>query len=217
MKVEVVPGRYVPPKRPIPDESQHGEYVFLERWFKVNAPVHKFVVDVGALGRMYSNSWGLLKAGWKGLLIDADPGRMGAIKMEFSRLDVEIVNVGVGDADAEMDLHLHNALGHNSFLADWYPDTATDKTVKVKVRPLADILREWNVPLDFDLLSVDTEGMDEVIMKALFATSEYRPGVVVTECTSYREPDELFGAAGYEFVRRTGNPAYGNLIYARKR
>jgi len=215
MKVLPHPGRYVPPKLPVPDASQFGEYGILDKWFALHVPAHRFLVDVGALGRLYSNSWGFLKNGWKGVLFEADPARIDVIKAEFAGLDAEVVHVGVGAADAEMDFHVHSALGHGSFIADWYPATATAETVKVKVRPLADLLRERGVPLDFDLLSVDTEGMDEIVVKALFAGSDYRPSVVVTECTSYADPDGLFRSMGYAFVTKTGNQQYGNLIYAR--
>lgn len=195
-------------------ESQFGEQEVLEGLFRRFPPTNKFLVDVGALGRMYSNTWGFLSAGWKGILIDADPDRTEVIRKEFAGLDAEVIQVGVSDATGELEFHLHSAIGHNSFLKDWYPQTKSGKSVSVRVRPLADILRERHVSCDFDLLSVDTEGMDERIMKALLS-SEYRPRVIVTECTSYSNANDLFGSHGYSFYRMTGNPQYGNLIYVK--
>jgi len=196
--------------------SQFGEHELLTELFKRFPPQNKFLVDVGALGKQFSNTWELLSQGWKGIVIDADPYRIETIRQDFAGLNAEVVHVGVSDSEGELDFHLHSAIGHNSFLSDWYPATATDQSVKVKTRPLADILKERNVQRDFDLLSVDTEGFDERIMKALLSGSEYRPRVVITECTSYADAAKLFGDNGYSFYRMTGNPQYGNLIYVRK-
>lgn len=195
--------------------SQHGEQPIILRYFQEHVPTHSILVDVGALGRQLSNSWALLIRGWKGILIDADPARFETIKLEFSQQNAEVICVGVGDCECEMDFHLHSVLGHNSFLPDWYPQSATGKAIKVKVRPLADILSERQIPFNFDFLTIDTEGMDERIMKKFFADSEYRPRMVVTECTSYANAEELFGKYGYRLLTKTGNPVYGNLIYVR--
>lgn len=195
--------------------SQFGEYEVLEALFRKILPTNKFLVDVGCLGKMFSNTWDFLANGWKGIVIDADPQRMEVIQQDFAGLNAEIINVGVSDCEGELDFHLHSAIGHNSFLKDWYPATDTGQSVKVRVMPLVDILKERNVPHDFDLLSVDTEGMDEKIMTA-FLKSEYRPRVVVTECTSYTDAMGLFGSCGYMYHTKTGNPEYGNLVFVRK-
>lgn len=205
---------YIPASNEL-NHSQHGEQPIILQYFQEHVPTHKILVDVGALGRMFSNSWALLTRGWHGILIDADPASYEVIKFEFSQQDVEVICVGVGDCECEMDFHLHSATGHNSFLPDWYPQTSMGQAIKQKVRPLADILAERKIPFDFDFLTIDTEGMDERIMRKFFAESEYRPHLVVTECTSYANPNQLFGEYGYRFLTKTGNPEYGNLIYAR--
>lgn len=195
--------------------SQHGEQPIVFQYFREHPPVHKIVVDVGAMGRQLSNSMALLVYGWRGILIDADPARFDTIKAEFPQQGVEVICVGVGDCEGEMDFHLHSVLGHNSFLPDWLPMTGTGKSIKQKVRPLADILAERKIPFDFDFLTIDTEGMDERIMKKLFADSEYRPQMIVTECNSYANADEFFGQYGYRFFNQTGGLKDGNLIYVR--
>lgn len=198
------------------DVSQHGEQpILLDYFYRRSKPVHKILVDVGAFGKQFSNTWALLcREGWRGVLIEADPERFEIVKKDFATKKVVILNVAAGWEDKEIDFHLHSELGHNSFIENWYPQDDTGKTIKIRTRPLADILKENGIPWDFDLLSVDTEGFDEVIMMKLFQ-SEYRPRVIVTECTSYANADGLFGDAGYKFLTKTGNPEYGNYIYIR--
>lgn len=197
--------------------SQHGEYEIIVELFKEIGMTNKYLVDVGALGKFLSNTWDLLsQGGWKGLLIDADLSRRDIIRHEFEGMDVEVVGVGVSDFVGEMDFYLHNIIGHNSFVKGWYASTETGASIKVMVRPLADILTEKSVPFDFDFLSIDTEGMDERIIKKLFSSSEYRPRVIVTECTPYSGHGPLFGEYGYSLYRKVGNKEYGNLIYVKR-
>lgn len=197
------------------DYSQHGEQSVILGYFQRNPPVHKMLVDVGAFGIEMSNSFALLSMDWKGLLIEADTLRFNIIKSEFAGKNVEVMNIGVSDCEDKLSFYHHSELGHNSFLSDWYPPDKTGLFVPVKVRPLADILVEKKVPLDFDMLSVDTEGLDYKIVSKLLKDSMYRPKMIVTESTSYADADGLFVPFGYKYVTKTGNPQYGNFIYVR--
>jgi FkbM family methyltransferase len=197
------------------DYSQHGEQSVILGYFQRNPPVHKFLVDVGAFGIPMSNSFALLSLEWKGLLIEADPLRFKAMQSDFAGKSVEMLQVGVSDCEDIISFHLHSELGHNSFLSDWYPPDKTGLFMPVKVRPLADILTERKIPFDFDMLSVDTEGLDYRIVSKLLKDSQYRPRMIVTESTSYTDADGLFIPYGYRYLTKTGNPQYGNFIYVR--
>lgn len=194
----------------------------LKELFSKFQPKHKFLVDIGAYGASISNTFGLLSAGWKGILIEANPDRYPIIKQEFAGKNVEVLQLGISDCEGELDYHLHTEPLHNSFNADWYPPTKTGKSIKVKTRPIANILWERNVPFDFDLLAIDTEGLDKKILSAMFLGSDYRPRVIITERTSYsampavRTPADLFFAEhGYRFYWESDNSAFGDLIYVK--
>lgn len=196
------------------DTSQFGEGLVIASFFKAAPTRQRTFVDVGAFGQFLSNTYPLLEQGWNGIFIEANPDRVEAMKIELQGKGGVIMSFGAADKVCAMEYHLHAEPTHNSFLADWYPVDATGKSIIVPVRPLATLLEMANVPLDFELLSIDTEGMDELIMRCLFETSRYRPQLIITEGQSYKDHAALFGAAGYQFICKTsaGNE-YGNLFY----
>jgi len=199
---------------PRTDFSQHGEQRVIFSYFNEVEPLHKILVDVGAFGRDMSNTYTLLKDhGWRGLLVEANPDRAEVVKREFDGLQVDILNVAVGECEKLLPLYLHSELGHDSLLQDWYPQDLTDASVVVRVLPLHKILSSHEIPYNFDLLSVDTEGYDEKILTTMFVSSPYRPRMIVTECTSYQDPVNLFSDYGYRLLAKTGNPEYGNFIF----
>lgn len=92
-------------------------------------------------------------------------------------------------------------------------------------RTLPDVLKQEGIPADFDLLSVDTEGLDYRIIKNLFEESNYRPRVIVAErerplLEHYQfevarqeetiEDGGIFGRFGYTQIFET----HGNKIFS---
>lgn len=199
----------------IEDTSQHGEKEIIYNFFKDNIPKYKIVVDVGAYGKDMSNSWPLLADGWSGLLIEANPDRCKIIKKEFTGLNYKLFNNGVGPVAGTLPFYLHSVPGHNSFLKDWYPQTLTNKIKNVAVKTLSSFLIDNDIPLDFDFLTIDTEGLDRAIMEDLFLNSSFRPSLIVTECTSYIDDMQIFIDAGYKLLAFTGEKDFGNYIFSK--
>jgi FkbM family methyltransferase len=197
--------------------SQFGEDVILKAYFEAYGPPrHKKLVDVGAYQKEFSNTWSLLNDGWSGVLIDATPMNAAALISDFADFDVTIVIMGVSDESSLVPLHVHEHSGHNSLLESWFPENKTGKTLTIMVRPLADILLELDVSYDFDVLSIDTEGMDERIMTSFLRGGLFRPSVIVTENMSYSDAEALYSEVGYACMGATGpsdNP-YGNLFFS---
>jgi FkbM family methyltransferase len=200
---------------PAKDVSQHGTQELIFKWLADHPPKHRQLVDVGAWGKQMSNSYALLELGWKGLLIDANPKRIPELQRDFAGLDVEIISAGIGDKRGRFPLIIHTGDTSNTIVKGWDSATATKETVDIEVFPLQDILSDAKVPFDFDLLSVDAEGMDEKILKSLFAKSKYRPGLVVTEIKSHRGPVEFFKRFGYTLFARTGEHDKNNFIFGK--
>ena len=201
------------------EQSQFGEIGRLVRQI-VNSAAHgKIVVDVGANGRERSNSYDLLKYfGWKGLLIEANPGRSGIIEAEFFGLDYTLINCAVSDYAGEAMFHI----GVNDDVSSleieatqgWGPVRGT---IQVAVRPLHTILAEQQIPKDFDLLSIDAEGEDVRILNDAVANG-YLPHWVIMEAVHEQsmpslDPLGLTNAvlAAYEIVDST----VANLILRR--
>ena len=201
---------------PAKNVSQHGTQKIIFKYFAEHPPAHNILVDVGAWGMEMSNTFALLELGWKGLLIDANPERLKNIRDDFAGLNVEILNVGCSDARGRFPFYFHKSETSNSFDPDWDAADKTGVSVSVEVFPLDTLLLERNFPFDFDLLSVDAEGMDEKILNKLFASSAYRPRLVVTEIKSHSSPAVFFKRYGYTQYARTGEHDKHNYIFCRE-
>lgn len=201
--------------------SQDVEDLVVFKYFQGRAPKHRFLVDVGACQKFGSNTWGFLEMGWRGVVIDADYTKNERLKEDAKELDVEVVMCGVSDHNCLMPLFENQNSGSSSFIPDWDCAGRTGRKMMVWMRTLPSILDEKNVPKDFDYLSIDTEGMDHLILVSLFETSEYRPQVIVTEqgTTPFEERNAFFAKHGYAFLQQTsvGGGIYSNLIYHRIR
>lgn len=105
-------------------------------------------VEFGAWdGRQYSNTFNLItKLGWRGVLIEGDKKRFGALQNTYSSYP--------------------DAICINRFVEFEPPNT------------LDDVLQDITLPQSFDLLSVDIDGNDYHVWKAV---NRYRPRVVIIE------------------------------------
>lgn len=174
------------------DKTQFGELVHILKQLVLTGSQHQLIVDVGARGRQGSNSFNLLSDfGWKGLLIEANPMLIDSIHQEFEGLNFEIVNCAVGEQNEIRPFYI----GVNDDVSSLLPDHAQvwgelRGSVEVVVRRLADILDEHDVPNDFDILSLDIEGLDVRVLNDLVENSAYRPRIVVIE-------------ASYDFATKT--------------
>jgi len=196
------------------DFSQYGEATWIRSYF--SNPKHKFFVDVGAFGMSLSNTWSLAtEGGWKGIAIEANPDRIAALRKDFKGTDVKVVSAAVGAKWGVTRLNLHSIPEHDSLKEHWYQETKTPDSIVVVVVPLAVVMKACDVPVDFDFLSIDTEGMDEEIMEAFFAEKMYYPKLVVTEAMSYQDADGFFTKRGYRLVHTTGSGVYTNRFYER--
>jgi len=204
------------PYDPAQDVSDFGAEEIIFHFFNEHPPANKRLVDVGAYGKSSSNTYGLLRNSWKGLLIEANPESARKCRTDFTDLDVKILNIGVSDEAGQMPLYLHKVVSSSSLLADWDPHEHTGKKIMVRVEPVDEVLKKHQIPLNFDFLAVDAEGMDYRIVKKMFETTEYRPRLIITECTSYPDATGFFNQYGYEFITKIGNEKYGNLLFSKK-
>jgi FkbM family methyltransferase len=142
------------------DNSQNGEVSALLKAMlgrSVRAPV---LVDVGAHGRFGSNSYDLLRHfGWKGLLIEPNPWLHEALHREFAGTDYELCPLAAADHAGDASFHLgvdpEISSLHRTATEHWGP---ISDIIKVRTETLPAILRQYRIPTEFGLLSVDAEG-----------------------------------------------------------
>ena len=165
------------------DHSQFGEFSL---FLKVARPKrHGLIVDVGVLGKDGSNSYDLMsQLAWRGILVEANPNSWEEIERDFSGLNSTLVRCAVSDVEGPVVFHLGVADGVSSIIRTmaeaWGPLRGE---VEVPARRLGDILDEQEVPMNFDLLSLDIEGMDMPVLNDLIANTNYRPRWIFLEAS----------------------------------
>lgn len=138
-----------------------------------------------ARGKERSNSYDLLSQfGWRGILIEANPALIPSIKVAFANLDAQVIQCAISDYSGMAILHL----GVNDDVSSLQPDYAAgwgqiQGKQEVAVRRLGDLLLEQNIPLDFDLLSLDIEGEDIKVLNDTIGTFHYRPRWIIIEAS----------------------------------
>ena len=205
----------------ISDHSQYGEFQLFLSHFMDKAAQHKLIVDVGANGRERSNSFDLMKHfGWKGLLIEANPSLWPSIEKEFAGLDYCLIRGGVAEQEGVMPLFLgvHDDISSliRASVAGW---GEVRGQVAVDVRRLGDILDDHDVPKNFDILSLDIEGLDLPILNDLLVTTGYRPELISIETSMNFANRSLDDIPVNDIAKQEYRLAFqttANMILARK-
>jgi FkbM family methyltransferase len=176
---------YISPRKLplVNDNSQNGETGILLREMIGRTVHHKFVVDVGAYGRAGSNSYDLMRHfGWRGLLIEPNPHLLTKIREEFAGLDYRLVGAAVTGYSGTATLHLgvHDEISsiHRHATEQWGP---VYETCTVAAERLPTILEINDVPREFGLLSIDTEGESSMSLLEDVFECGYRPTWVIME------------------------------------
>lgn len=162
--------------------AQCGEDIFLLHECKM--PDKGTYVDVGA-GHPYfgSNSYLFYRRGWQGLTIDPNPDHARLHRLIRPRDTFR--QFGIAQTETELEYFKFTNPDFNTF-----DPSARDRalsfggkvkeTDRVSVRPLAALLKETGIKSDFDLLSVDCEGLDVDVLKSN-DWETYRPRIVLVE------------------------------------
>lgn len=180
-------------------------------------------VEFGALdGLITSNSLFFEEElDWTGVLIEANP--IEATKLSVNRRNCQVYSCGVGPVTDVLDFLVVKPISGWSGFDKWIEpehrariaaNVAHDQleTVKVRIRPLAEILSTAKINVPIDYMSVDTEGTEYSILEG-FDFNEWPVNVVDVEDNFGRFPlDQLMEAKGFERIARLDI----NNIYLRK-
>ncbi|WP_341927816.1 FkbM family methyltransferase [Nocardioides psychrotolerans] len=166
------------------DVSQNGEYSYLKWLIPSDWP--RTMVEVGANdGLTYSNSYNLLRDGWKAVLVEPHPENYKRLVENTGSVDAILFEAAASESAGSADLFEDTATdGHNLMAtlqttdSAWYDATRSDRSVPVKLRRLDEMLDEAGFDHDFSVLSADTEGHDAAVLAGMGA---YTPRVILTE------------------------------------
>lgn len=190
------------------DTSEHGELLFLRS--RLKREPSKLVVDVGANdGFTVSNSYPLIRTGWKAVLIEPLPRCFDKLTARYAGNEaVQLVNAGCGEKEGKAEIYLgkdHEAGLYATLSQDdneWFRQSRTTEKITVDIRSLTRVLDECRIPAAFGLLSVDTEGFDLTVLKSL-DFSRYRPSTILTEDDPILlppPPEQQTDAAKYAYL-----------------
>ena len=167
------------------DHSQYREFSILLRHHVAQSQRHGIIVDVGARGKDRSNSYDLLSQfGWRGVLVEANPALHESIRRDFADTNFELVPTAVGPNSGVLPFYI----GANDDVSSLLRDNAAGwgdlrGVVEVEVQRLDNILTKRMIPFDFDVLSLDIEGLDVDVLNDLVDNSDYRPLIVIIEAS----------------------------------
>lgn len=164
-----------------------------------------FFVEVGANEpQAHSQTWGLEKAGWYGLLIEPSPALCDQLRRHRPQSKVLEVACGPPGAPSRARFHLAQNPLHSSLdvgRTDFAPKI--DRSIEVDVKTLDRIIDETDTgPIDF--VSIDVEGLQYEVLQG-FTLARHRPRLLLIEdhLTGYRTHRYITGQ-GYRLVKRTG-------------
>jgi FkbM family methyltransferase len=168
------------------DTTHNGEFQAIQRLLPPGVP--KVVVDVGANNGFYgSNAFPFVARGWRAILIEPHPAVFAQLQKRFARAPhVTCLNMACAESSGKRPLFLGTD-GESPSLSTLCADPdilsqrgRTDTAVLVPVETLAEILGARQIPRDFGLLTIDTEGMDYEVLVGLDC-AVWRPRVIITE------------------------------------
>lgn len=193
------------------DYSESGETVAVREI--VGDIRNPFFVEVGANdGRVVSTTYGLMLDGWRGLCIEPHPGIFEKLRKTIEPFPgVKAVCCAASPERGKLRLFLGKDDPHGVYStissedSEWYRAHRAESFVMVDGKPLSDILTENDVPAEFALLLVDTEGMDLEVLRTL-DFQNYRPQLIVTEDYTPKNDTKfaLLESLQYRLLRRVG-------------
>ena len=182
--------------------SQNGEDGIIEFILKKIPDIPHFVLDIGANdGVLYSNSRLLIKKyNFKGLLIEAyDKAFLRLEKLYEDNKNIMTCDKAVGAKDGE---GIINWDGHF-------------QNLKIDIYDINKLLKSYKIPKQIGILTIDIDGFDNEILRAL-EWDKFSPWIVIAEINSSRHQNlqrqiDIMEKNGYF-------PLYhiGNVFYIRK-
>ena len=176
------------------------------------------VVEVGAFdGEKFSNSSGLIERGWSGLLIEPIPAYADLCREKYKgNSKVTIVESAASNVNGSTTILVSGPLSTmNGELAneytklDWAKNEVGDKSIHVQAQTLDSILKENDVPTDFEVLVVDVEGFETEVFEG-FDIDFWKPKMIIVELTDFHPTLELGKDAHFHLSEKIS--AYGYVI-----
>jgi len=152
--------------------SQCGEDLIVKHIFEALDIKKPSFIDIGAHHPFYMNNTALFSLnGSVGINIEPDPVLFS--RFPFHRVNDVNLNIGIGDKEGEEDFYIISTPTLNTFsreIANGYEnegDYTIESIKKIKINSVQNIILEYNNGVFPDFLSLDAEGVDELILHSI--------------------------------------------------
>ena len=146
-------------------------------------------IEVGAYdGVTFSNTIGLVRRGWKGLLVEPDPALFHTCKnnlIDYPKC--EVINVAISAKEMKAKLYRQGPLStlshqlHEKYQTlDWASIESDRGETEVTCITLDSLLHYHEIKPNFDLLVVDVEGHETQVFEG-FALEFWKPQMIILE------------------------------------
>jgi FkbM family methyltransferase len=146
-------------------------------------------VEIGAYdGVTFSNTVGLARRGWKGILAEPDPSHFQSCAINLQDFQkCEVKNIAISSRNMKANLHRQGPLStlstdlHERYQTiDWAKGEADKGKIEVNCVTLDSLLTETKVDPEFELLVVDVEGHETEVF-AGFSIEHWKPQMIILE------------------------------------
>jgi len=205
--------------------SQSGEDLIVKFIFDNLGIPNPTYIDIGAHHPYFiSNTALFYKNGCRGINIEPDPTLFNEF-LKHRKEDINL-NIGISDRNCELDFYIISSPTLNTFSKDEAAKYSLEgnyviKSIeKIKVEALKDVLNDFSNGIFPQFLSLDAEGVDEIIIRELDFENNY-PIVICIETISFSTSGNgIKNLRLIDYIERMGYMVYAdthiNTIFVRK-
>jgi FkbM family methyltransferase len=169
---------FISPSKPKRSYSQYSEDLIIQSYFPRGRRNGRYV-DVGCHHpRRGSNTYGLYKKGWSGILIDLEECKVKA--NQLARRRDQVILAAVSDQEEWLDIYSDKNFSTNTTIKKQGNQDGKSLIGRIKTQTLTKILEQNHFPGQFELLSIDVEGVDFEVLKGLDLQT-YQPEIICIE------------------------------------
>ncbi len=200
---------FISPSKPKKSYSQYAEDLIIQSYFSKKIRNGRYV-DVGCHHpKRGSNSYGLYRKGWTGILIDLERAKV--LANQLSRRRDKVILAAVSDAEEWMEIFSDKSFSTNTTIKKNQDSINEQSLGYIKTKTLTSILNEENFQKKFELLSIDVEGVDLQVLKGLDLKC-YQPQIICIE--NWNSKDGLSAILSSEIHQYLSDQSYELVAFS---
>ena len=189
---------FISPSKPKSSYSQYSEDLIIQSYFPRGKRNGRYIDVCCHHPRRGSNTYGLYKKGWSGILIDLEECKVKANQM--ARRRDQVVLAAVSDKEELLDIYSDKKYSTNTTIKRQDDQDGKSLIGRIKTQTLTKILKENHFPTQFELLSIDVEGVDFEVLKGL-DLKIYQPQIICIEnWKALSGVDAILGSETHQYL-----------------